>query len=874
MRSLRVALLLVVLLTTLFATSLPARGDGSFARPAQQSPQAGCNALQVVLIVDESGSMSQVINGRAPSDPEGLRFFGSADTARLLSTLHYIIFPSSTMQMALVHFGDRPQVGLDWTQFKSTSQSEHDQQLRDLAPSFTPMKSLGNTNFLAAFQTASSLFDQAQPQVNGCPVRAVVVLTDGQPALNRAGFSWQDHMTELADYVQNYMPPSSHQIFVIGIDKDNTYWNDVKPYWDRVVGDPSRAVRAVDQQDMTSRLQGITSQLTSNLSGGRTGFNQECYKGGSISIPPFVQQVELTLIKSSPDQHLDVRDQTGRLEPGRTDVKVGVSGLKDPIETLTVNNPLPGLWQVQSQLSPDALARCQVRVSRFNAAPKLAAPGPGANLVQFKRTPIQMLIRDASESPLPDYADPRYTVQTVTSLVGPSKAALPITLQSQPGYQFNGEVIPLEAGANELRVKATTRNPDNTDFVVFDQPIATFQVAPVQLAVTDAVKGSTKQYRPSTVKFSVTANQQPVKPDLPITGTVTLTSPTGSQAVPITEGPDGVYSVTFKPAVSGRHELAYRFSIDTPKGPVTLGQDKLSFDVTPTKLVRAEIVAPEGGQFIATDPFLRPTGLPLEVQLKTDDGRAIGPGEVGAVDPMYPFKLRILDAQNNDRSAETKMSNTGKPGLYRLEPNTLGRGHYEIAVIPNTQLAEDYEWASSEWKTSADGRINPWFFGVLAAVGLVGVAGVGVGRREIKQRAHPLSGWIEVYELAMFDPLYGSNDGTEETSYRKRILREELPTQRNRHVINVSGGLLRRGSDANPVKRIIVTCSNDEDSKAGRALVEVELKDGGRPATVLGPNTPALSVGLGYYVEKGPRAVVMEGSGAVLESFDMDSGTR
>ena len=826
---------------------------GGMTSALQQQSQGDCTELQVVFIVDQSGSMSQTIANVLPSDPEGLRFYGPAEAVNTLSALRYQTYVTDTMRVALIHYGDKPRLVMPWTVLTATTQSEHQKLQKDLASFFAPTASQGNTNILAAFQNASSLFDQAPPQQDACPTRAVIVITDGQPSLPAKGFSWQAHMDELARYVQRYMTPSGHRIYVIGIDKANNYWQDVKPYWDKVTGDPGKVVRADNEAHMGSLVIGIAEELARTLrpSIGRPDYEIRCV-ADKVAVPPFVQQVKLTLVKPSRDLHLVVLDESGRaLDPSRSDISVLVDGYDEPIESLTVLGPQPGIWTITTRLPADAVGRCQIRMLSFSAALKLTPPDAGASPVQFVRLPVTFRVVDSSGAPLPEYVDPKYALKVEMSLAGPSRGSQPVTVNSKPGYEYVAEALPLEAGQNVLQAKAFSHNPDGSDYVVFDKPIATFQVAPVRLMMTQGPGAAPLQYRDLPLEFAVMADQKPVQLDLtPILSVTVAQGQEAPLALTVSASPTLTYQAAFRPEKAGLHVLTYRGVVNAPSGAVSLGEGQVAFNVLPVRRVTARIVAPVREHFLATDILLRPKGLPLEVQLLDESGQEIGPGEVGAVNPMVVFGVKVLDAQHNVVGARLKLVNTGKPGLFRLESNTLGPGRYEVIVEPATALAQDAVWAESSWTRSFYGDIDRLFFALLAGVLLVVALIVGLVLAVLATRRHPLSGYIEVYQEVP----------DQAGSYQVSVLKRQLP-RRNR--VRMAGS----GKESDPLRRITLTCDTEEDSKAGLARARIELKDGNTLAVMLGPAFPATSLGLGFYIAKGPRSESAPGVAGPGDTF-------
>lgn len=863
-RCVGVILFIALLVGGLLALAWPA--------DAQQQPGGVCDELQVVFVVDQSLSMSAKVQGAPASDPEGLRFYGPKYAVETLSAMHYNVYMTDTIQVAVVYFGDTPSVQLPWTSLEAVNDVEHEKAMAQLAPSFEPVKNRGNTNVLKPFQTASSLFNQIKAQANGCPARGVIVITDGRPSLLDKNFIWTEHMEELIQYAQQYMPTPDHQIYVIGIDKADNYWNDVKPYWDRVTGSPERVVKAQNQQHMASLIVDIIDKMTKSL--GTEGPNIECVPGRDFPVPPFLQEIRLTLIKPSPDLHLDVVDESAKkLESSRTDVSVTVKGFDEPIETLIVSTPRPGIWQVQTLLPPDAENRCLIRKISFKAVGELVSPDPKASNppIQFKRMPVVFRVVETGGGSLPNYADPKYELDLAASLVGPSQISQSLALSRGAGYEYSGEAIPLEAGENAIHLSAKSHNPDGSEYKVFEEATTSFQVTPIRLVMTEGPTGVVKQYSEVPLTFAtVVTEQQPILLDLPTTFTATLTYQEVVTPVAMSAAQDGTYQGLLHPVHEGKYTLDYQATVDTPDGRVLLSKEQLTFDVFPTTMVKAEIVKPFDERFTATDVILQPTGLVVEVQIVDENGKEVGPGEVGAANPMAVFDIKVLDKDHNDLSDKFSLTNTGKPGLFRLEGAELGAGQYEVTVLPATTLGSDYVWADKSWSRTFQGEINRLFFALLAAAaGAIGLL-IMFARGEIKARRHPLSGYIEVFREIPQQVFDGETLDAENATYRKTIVKTQLPRDRNKKVIRVGGGGGAAGAGA--LKRIIVTCPSEADSKAGIAHARVEYKSGGESNATLSPEAAPTSLKMGFFIEKGPRKVI--DTTDFPPDFDMPEGRQ
>ena len=154
---------------------------GVFAAPST------CNELQLIFLVDQSGSMRGNASHPVANDPLNLRFVGPEHAVERLGILRYTQYPTMTVRFALVNFGTTAETGIDWTSITGASDADCAQQWATLKKVLAPGKwdtaDMGNTNFLAAFEKAGELFKRLPQQIGNCPTRAVIVLTDGRPQL-------------------------------------------------------------------------------------------------------------------------------------------------------------------------------------------------------------------------------------------------------------------------------------------------------------------------------------------------------------------------------------------------------------------------------------------------------------------------------------------------------------------------------------------------------------------------------------------------------------------------------------------------------------------------------------------------------------------
>lgn len=811
--------------------------------PMQATSKPACDELQVVFIVDQSASMSGSV--RAATDPDGLRFAGPKEAINILSALRWQTYLTTTMRVAIVHFGDRAQTALPWTTLDVASEEQSKQLQAAIAQNLSAKPPLGNTNIKGAFEYASSLFDQVRPAVDGCPIRVVAAITDGQPSLPRDGFSAVAHLNELIAYARRYLPAPDHKIFVIGLDANNEFWEQNRDFYEKIAQDPARVKRVTSPEEMASFMAEIFApkrDVTSGLqpSGGDASFtcignNAGVASSSEILIPPYLQQVRISLIKADKALRLQVVDEGGKLiDQSRSDMSVHQNGQDEPIESLTVANPQPGRWHLLTKLPAQGADLCLAYVLSFNSIGQVLSPAAGDSLVQFKQSPLRVRLVDAGGQPLPNYADPKYALHMDAQLLSTGNAQTITLTAAGNSDEYNATILPLTAGPNTLRIQAATQNVDGSEYAVFDRELASFDVAPVKVALSSTLQGAMPQHKPIALDFNLIAAGQPVDLDMPVQISAVVNYAGGSVPVTLTQSANvpGGYGGEFKPADAGAHTLHFRAQVDAPGGPRVIADESIPFDVFPTSLVSAQFVEPADDRFEAADFLNRPTGLPLQVQLVDETGRALSPGEIGVQNPADVFDLTVLDGDKANVSQRVQLVQTGKPGLFRLAPNNLGPGRYEIALTAKGELNQRFVWEQQTWTRTLQGDISLKFIALLAGAALSTILLILLLMRTAASFRHPLAGNIAVYREVPTD----AGD-----VLRKYLIRQALP-QRNRAVLRPAT------SDRRIIRRLVVTCESEEQSKSKQARVKVQQTSGAETSLLLAPGVRT-QVG-GYFIVK------------------------
>ncbi len=705
-----VASVSALFLTMQFATL------GAFAAPST------CNELQLIFLVDQSGSMRGNSAHPVVNDPLKLRFEGPKHAVERIGILRYTQYPTMTVRFALVNFGTAAEVGIDWTSIAAANDAQWTQQWGMLSQALAPGKwdtaDMGNTNFVGAFEKAGELFNRLPQQIGNCPTRAVIVLTDGRPQLPDLGFSMPDHFAKLQKFVDTSMPLSAYNIYVIAMSQD-AFWNETESYWLKVTGnqkkDNIKTGLVNDDKEIGDRFAKIIQEwLPRPL---------QCFDParGTIIVPPFLQQVSFTLYKAtSQPNHLRIEDERGIIEPSRTDIKTTIEGFNGPIETVRVVGPLPGVWRIKTNLPVE---KCDIQMLPIPANGNLLTPAVNrGSLRQFSQFDVSFQITDSAGNPLPEYG-PAYPLQIKASVNDVSGIDVLNALPDGKN-KFTAPYIPIEPGAHTIDLLATSRDAEGKTIEIVKRQIGAFTIEPVKLTVSAGPTAGSRiqQYAPisTTLALVAGADNKSVTITLPVNITANLFVADKSQSLPLVAGTDGAWTGTVTPQQTGLHRIQYAGSVTLSDGTKKeLGKSDISFNVSAATLLKPQVLKPAQPVFEGTNFLGQPNGLVFEVQIVDATGKMVEPSQVVEGSNDQVFKLGVTDSSRRDRSAELVLQRTAQPGVYRAEAKNFGADDYTIRILPAANLKPDFVWGDKAWTYNYKGTLNMGVFGLLAIAGLI-----------------------------------------------------------------------------------------------------------------------------------------------------------
>lgn len=485
--------------------------------------QADYNGIDVMFVVDQSGSMSGAY-GQTPTDPNMLRFESMQFIVDWLGDFAHYAEPSSTIRMSVIYFGD-PQRTLiqDWVQLSPPGSSDQDWDIQStdlrrlLSPAQFgfPPRHFDFTNFEGAMRLAREQFDLLQPPPNNqSNLRLIVIITDGAPCTlndldennncnNPSGQRGQlDRVNQLAQ--QAFSAPE-YRLFVLALDNvadSRNFWETYRAQWEQIVGDTSRAQMIGNVNEMIRAVLDFMAQIRPLVSNSQSTSSVEIDANGHgiVEMPPYVRKARFNVFKvanSNTPFDMTITMPDG-VQVTRTSPQTEVSSDFSNVEVWSFNLPVPGTWSLQTN-TPGADVEVELDQVFFK--------GELIDLTSISRYQWQMIplasflyYLEDGITQLPVTLNPNYPITLTTIITTPSGNQLQVMLDENttdpPGGnrrpQFRGAFVPSEVGEYTIEMVGQVLNvPDPLGFGGAYTPLDTrtandriqFRINPVDVAL-------------------------------------------------------------------------------------------------------------------------------------------------------------------------------------------------------------------------------------------------------------------------------------------------------------------------------------------------------------------------------------------------------
>lgn len=450
--------------------------------------------VDVVFLVDQSGSMGGSREHPEPNDPNGLRFSGLQQMVERLAGYRLNYFHDSPVQfqIAVVYFGSRTRIIVPPTIIDPDTSDEW-QPLSDRLESQLAVAAfpghLGDTDHLSALQEAKRVLQEMQQTwQGGRHLQAILMLTDGEsylscPETNEGApdhcqdgeFQSDVYRDKLAAYFQSGELAYPRYRFFVGAinDRSREYWSSVRTNWEDWTHNNAKLV---DTDTMWAFFEGILAELTVNEPGLA---DKKTTRGevveipetqDRIPVPPYLQEITFIIHKPKPDVRVKLY-QDGQLLEGLATTTI--KGKTQYIESITILNPEPGYITIERPVSTGILRIFMIQIVAN------AACDPLSSVPQYIPVRLQCTLSGRGGT-LPPYTDPHFRL-TVEAEIQGDGASQHLALTPQGESKYTAYYLPTQPGKYAFSIVASTQKPDGEPFELFRKPpegMASFTVEP------------------------------------------------------------------------------------------------------------------------------------------------------------------------------------------------------------------------------------------------------------------------------------------------------------------------------------------------------------------------------------------------------------
>jgi uncharacterized protein YegL len=432
-----------------------------FAASARAQDPLG-EGLDLLLLVDRSGSMSAhspaAIVDALPMTLNVLAW--SARSARV------------THRFGIVSFGSRARLDVPLTVVGAETLPSLRARIAAL-----PSRSLGDTNFIDAFETAADAF-RALPD-DSRRRRAIVLLTDGHPSGSKVPMN-----EAIARLVSTQLGTASIDVLLFGDGGE-------LPLWRRISGQRVHRVPR-ERAEVLATLHRVVT--------GRTGTRSTQESAETFVLPPYLDLVVFDIFRgAAKDVAVFPPGASTPLGPrakGVEEVHVG-----DALTTIVVRRPPAGTWTFRRS---DPSARVKVLSQQFFARGVLVDPPAEPPVRQHDDVTIGYRLDDEGGRPLQEL--PGYPLSVDVSLALPdgSRVVMPMTRGARSAlYRTSSPVACSITGRYWTEVLITTADSSGEPVRIFEDRWSGFSVEAgarrvLQAAMVDVISATPPRQQVAT----------------------------------------------------------------------------------------------------------------------------------------------------------------------------------------------------------------------------------------------------------------------------------------------------------------------------------------------------------------------------------------
>jgi hypothetical protein len=452
---LRVLLWVGLAMVAMFLVTTRAAAQEPITRTLTLGEETG--GLDIIFLIDNSDSMYAKVNIQGQTTSQ---IGNDEDMLRLKSVRHVIerlLLDNLHLQTGVEHrigvvtFGGINQSTVDIALESLKTDSDEARALRqEYLGGKLSTDNRGNTHPIEAFKqinlAGAGLWRDKPPAEN--QVKAIILLTDGRPHISKINgverYLGQGenkrlnpafdkaYFEALKQAIDSQFPQAvgsgsaeGYHIWVVAMNED---WEDIRPYWEEIVGDHWQRIYTAD--DIPETFNEILEEIYP-LAG-------KILEPGSFHMWPYLAKAAFSIFASGPLSESDVifyRQDGSQLSCSETSVTCKSFG--DTIRWIEVDRPLPGEWEFVKRSDLTVKVRFHPLFGRIKLAEPKGAPS------QLTETKLVYKLEDIAGKEMEQQEGFRLTLE---GQVIPPDSSTPLSLRFTPiggGRYESLEEIPL-----------------------------------------------------------------------------------------------------------------------------------------------------------------------------------------------------------------------------------------------------------------------------------------------------------------------------------------------------------------------------------------------------------------------------------------------
>jgi hypothetical protein len=684
---------------------------------------AGAN---IVFVIDQSGSMGGSEYGSklhpVGNDQDGRRFEVARFATNFLGELRYTYAPRSDrdwdIRVSVVYFGSSPEPsGSTETPLSNlVIDPDTEEQWRPvqaeaetvLSPQYFGKRNLNGTDFRKAFEEALlelNAMDAASADPNR--LRAIILVTDGRPSVVTGVDSggsfvydrdWQRNINGVRTLLVSDFSNPNDRLFVIGLNDTEPYWPLVRNYWENMTTGRGFAELVGRNDDVTAYVQRAINEIIAPFACVNPD-DPGCVVpvDDTVKVLPYLRQITFIIHK------VRINDEITFINQGQTIDLDGQSITRTNrdklVETITMRNPPPGMWDVQRLEGSD------IKVFKYDLLEpifSLDLPSGRDQLGCGRPSTLQLKFRGPGDVPIREYDG--YPLDLTMEIRWPSVAETFTNWGTQKAAGMYEQRAFIDGFGNdaEIWLLATTKDPENLPLKLFDGSLGKLSVPQCTCKWLTPPPVTLSQYDTTNVSVQWVSGSSPI--DLTVDGEYEVTSAFSVQGRGISAPPmPQVASDARSISVTLNSQVCSDVTVGTTLTlrDVQNGQTR-TLCTLPEQLVVVNcatlvrmIVDPSSSlaRVAACDLWGNPIDLHWKTHLEDEQGNRLSGQQVLAQPGRLPFSETISDSDGTSRGTSSWTPLSLPPSLsddYVWTMATLPTGVYTATLDFDGQLAPNY----------------------------------------------------------------------------------------------------------------------------------------------------------------------------------------